>query len=79
MTEPREPLERREPPEPLPGLDLDALAAHLGRGPLSGELVAGGRSNLTYLVCDGTGPGSCAGRRSATCWPPRTTWPASTG
>jgi aminoglycoside phosphotransferase (APT) family kinase protein len=38
--------------EPLPGLDLDALAAHLGRGPLSAELVAGGRSNLTYLVCD---------------------------
>jgi aminoglycoside phosphotransferase (APT) family kinase protein len=36
----------------LPGLDLDALAAHLGQGPLSGELVAGGRSNLTYLVCD---------------------------
>jgi aminoglycoside phosphotransferase (APT) family kinase protein len=37
---------------PLPGLDLDALAAHLGHGPLSGELVSGGRSNLTYLVCD---------------------------
>jgi aminoglycoside phosphotransferase (APT) family kinase protein len=35
-----------------PGLDLAALAAHLGRGPLSGELVSGGRSNLTYLVCD---------------------------
>ena len=39
-------------PEPLPGLDLEALAAHLDLGPLSGELVAGGRSNLTYLVCD---------------------------
>lgn len=38
--------------EPLPGLDLDALSARLGFGPLSGELVAGGRSNLTYLVCD---------------------------
>ena len=38
--------------EPLPGLDLDALCAHLGTGRLSGELVAGGRSNLTYLVCD---------------------------
>jgi aminoglycoside phosphotransferase (APT) family kinase protein len=38
--------------EPLPGLDLDALSAHLGFGPLSGELLAGGRSNLTYLVCD---------------------------
>ena len=35
-----------------PGLDLAALAAHLGHGPLSGELVSGGRSNLTYLVCD---------------------------
>jgi aminoglycoside phosphotransferase (APT) family kinase protein len=34
------------------GLDLAALAAHLGHGPLSGELVSGGRSNLTYLVCD---------------------------
>jgi aminoglycoside phosphotransferase (APT) family kinase protein len=39
--------------EPLPGLDLDALSARLGLGPLSGELVSGGRSNLTYLVCDG--------------------------
>ena len=38
--------------EPLPGLDLDALSARLGFGPLSGELVSGGRSNLTYLVCD---------------------------
>lgn len=37
---------------PLPGLDLDALSGRLGHGPLSGELVAGGRSNLTYLVCD---------------------------
>jgi aminoglycoside phosphotransferase (APT) family kinase protein len=34
------------------GLDLKALSRYLGRGPLSGELVAGGRSNLTYLVCD---------------------------
>jgi aminoglycoside phosphotransferase (APT) family kinase protein len=38
--------------EPLPGLDLEALSARLGFGPLSGELVSGGRSNLTYLVCD---------------------------
>src|SRR5437588_2531324 len=36
----------------LPGLDLAALSGYLGRGPLSGELVSGGRSNLTYLVCD---------------------------
>jgi aminoglycoside phosphotransferase (APT) family kinase protein len=37
----------------LPGLDLEALAAHLGTGPLSGELFRGGRSNLTYRVTDG--------------------------
>ncbi|WP_034270300.1 phosphotransferase family protein [Actinospica robiniae] len=40
-----------EPTSP-PGLDLEALAAFLGDGPLSAELIAGGRSNLTYLVCD---------------------------
>ncbi|CAM04617.1 aminoglycoside phosphotransferase (APT) family kinase protein [Saccharopolyspora erythraea NRRL 2338] len=45
----------------LPGLDLDALREHLdahlpglARGPLSAEIVQGGRSNLTYLVTDGT-------------------------
>ncbi|MBQ0866245.1 phosphotransferase family protein [Streptomyces smyrnaeus] len=45
-----------------PGLDLARLAAHLERecpglirGPLSGEVVQGGRSNLTYRVTDGTG------------------------
>ncbi|MCE6997548.1 phosphotransferase family protein [Saccharothrix sp. S26] len=37
----------------LPGLDLDRLAAHLGSGPLTGELIPGGRSNLTYRVTDG--------------------------
>jgi aminoglycoside phosphotransferase (APT) family kinase protein len=44
----------------LPGLELGALAAHLERtrpglaaGPLRAELVAGGRSNLTYRVTDG--------------------------
>jgi aminoglycoside phosphotransferase (APT) family kinase protein len=37
----------------LPGLDLDRLAAHLGTGPLTGELIPGGRSNLTYRVTDG--------------------------
>jgi aminoglycoside phosphotransferase (APT) family kinase protein len=42
-----------------PGLDLDKLAAYLdGRGhppagPLTGELIAGGKSNLTYRVGDG--------------------------
>ncbi|MER5262665.1 phosphotransferase family protein [Actinosynnema sp. NPDC002837] len=37
----------------LPGLDLDRLAAHLGTGPLTGDLIPGGRSNLTYRVTDG--------------------------
>jgi aminoglycoside phosphotransferase (APT) family kinase protein len=43
----------------LPGLDLDALSAHLRArgvelaGPLTAELIAGGRSNLTYAVTDG--------------------------
>lgn len=41
------------------GLDLDALrgflAARVGglAGPLTGEVIAGGRSNLTYVVSDG--------------------------
>ncbi|MGY1434736.1 phosphotransferase family protein [Streptomyces reniochalinae] len=45
-----------------PGLDLARLAAHLERerpgllrGPLSAEVVQGGRSNLTYRVTDGVG------------------------
>ncbi|MDT4983774.1 MAG: hypothetical protein QOF95_1264 [Pseudonocardiales bacterium] len=44
----------------LPGLDLSALtgwldAAHPGlrQGELSGEVIAGGKSNLTYRVSDG--------------------------
>ncbi|MFR9730116.1 phosphotransferase family protein [Saccharopolyspora sp. MS10] len=44
----------------LPGLDLDRLRAHLDRerpglvtGPLTAQLVQGGRSNLTYVVGDG--------------------------
>ncbi|MBB5156563.1 phosphotransferase family protein [Saccharopolyspora phatthalungensis] len=48
------------PPGELPGLDLDRLRAHLDAerpglvsGPLTGELVQGGRSNLTYLIGDG--------------------------
>jgi aminoglycoside phosphotransferase (APT) family kinase protein len=42
----------------LEGLDLDALDRHLRAqgiartGDLRGELIAGGRSNLTFLVCD---------------------------
>ncbi|WP_017588482.1 phosphotransferase family protein [Nocardiopsis ganjiahuensis] len=46
----------------LPGLDLDRLRAHLDRevpglvaGPLGGRVVAGGKSNLTYVVSDGAG------------------------
>lgn len=44
-----------------PGLDLDRLRAHLERerpglltGPLRGRVIEGGRSNLTYIVDDGT-------------------------
>lgn len=43
------------------GLDLRALTRYLERavpgllrGPLQGRLIAGGRSNLTYLITDGT-------------------------
>jgi aminoglycoside phosphotransferase (APT) family kinase protein len=45
----------------VPGLDLDRLDTYLASampglvtGPLSAELVLGGRSNLTYYVTDGT-------------------------
>jgi aminoglycoside phosphotransferase (APT) family kinase protein len=45
----------------LPGLDLAVLRRYLDeavpglvRGELSGEVIAGGRSNLTYAVTDGT-------------------------
>ncbi|PXX70970.1 aminoglycoside phosphotransferase (APT) family kinase protein [Nocardia tenerifensis] len=45
----------------LPGLPLDRLAAWLSTtlpglcgGPLRGRVIAGGRSNLTYAVSDGT-------------------------
>ncbi|MBR7678386.1 phosphotransferase, partial [Streptomyces daliensis] len=44
-----------------PGLDLGRLGEHLERerpglvnGPLTAEVVQGGRSNLTYRVTDGT-------------------------
>ncbi|GAA0263281.1 phosphotransferase family protein [Cryptosporangium japonicum] len=46
----------------VPGVDVATLEAHLRAelpglltGPLSVELVAGGRSNLTYLLSDGAG------------------------
>jgi aminoglycoside phosphotransferase (APT) family kinase protein len=44
---------------PLPGVDLEALGTwlrprlELGTGSLRGELIAGGRSNLTYLLSCG--------------------------
>ncbi|MET9100281.1 phosphotransferase family protein [Streptomyces antibioticus] len=48
-------------PDHPPGLDLDRLRALLDRerpglvgGPLTGRLIEGGRSNLTYEVGDGT-------------------------
>jgi len=36
------------------GLDLDRLRTHLGSGELTATMFAGGRSNLTYAVTDGT-------------------------
>lgn len=39
----------------LPGLDLHRLADYLGTGPLTGRVLGGGKSNLTYLVTGGTG------------------------
>ncbi|MEV4941728.1 phosphotransferase family protein [Streptomyces zaomyceticus] len=47
---------------PPPGLDPEQLRRHLDRerpglvsGPLEARLIEGGRSNLTYVVTDGTG------------------------
>ncbi|MFH8883041.1 phosphotransferase family protein [Streptomyces californicus] len=49
-------------PAPPPGLDPESLRARLDRerpglvsGPLQARLIEGGRSNLTYVVGDGTG------------------------
>ncbi|CAM5274040.1 MULTISPECIES: phosphotransferase family protein [Streptomyces] len=49
-------------PVPPPGLDPESLRARLDRerpglvsGPLHARLIEGGRSNLTYVVGDGTG------------------------
>ncbi|AGL20903.1 phosphotransferase family protein [Actinoplanes sp. N902-109] len=38
----------------MKGLDLDRLRDYLGTGELTGTMFAGGRSNLTYAVTDGT-------------------------
>ena len=73
--------------EDLPGVDLAALGGWLDaarpglrRGALTGEVIAGGKSNLTYRITDGAQrPGRCAARRWRTCCRPRTTWPASSG
>jgi aminoglycoside phosphotransferase (APT) family kinase protein len=35
------------------GLDLERLASYMDTGPLTGELIAGGKSNLTYRVLAG--------------------------
>ncbi|WP_222432176.1 phosphotransferase family protein [Leekyejoonella antrihumi] len=47
-------------PQDLPGLDLGALQGFMDRaapgvldGPLTGEVITGGKSNLTYIVTDG--------------------------
>ncbi|MFI8292620.1 phosphotransferase family protein [Streptomyces sp. NPDC085614] len=49
-------------PAPPPGLDPEQLRGFLDRerpglvtGPLTARLIEGGRSNLTYMVTDGTG------------------------
>lgn len=74
------------PPDDLPGLDLDRLRGLLDgerpglvHGPLTGRLIEGGRSNLTYAVTDGTTKWVVRRPRSAMSWPPRTTCGASTG
>jgi aminoglycoside phosphotransferase (APT) family kinase protein len=48
-------------PDDLPGVDLTALATWLAAerpglrsGPLGGEVIAGGKSNLTYRITDGS-------------------------
>lgn len=63
----------------LPGLDLERLRIFLDdvrpglvRGDLSGNLIAGGRSNLTYDVTDGRG-------HWVVRWPPPMTWAANSG
>jgi len=57
---PAHPADPAVQPDP-PGLDLAALGAWLGRAapdlltpPLGAQVVAGGKSNLTYVVGDGT-------------------------
>jgi hypothetical protein len=63
----------------LAGLDgerfrhrFSAAIPEAGDG-LSTELIAGGRSNLTFSVTDGDSTGCCAVHLSGTSWIPRTT------
>jgi aminoglycoside phosphotransferase (APT) family kinase protein len=63
-----------------PGLDLADLRAFLDRerpglvgGELRAEVIAGGRSNLTYGVTDGHSSWVVRRPRWATCSRPRTT------
>lgn len=73
-------------PDDPRGLDLERLRGHLDTarpglvaGALSGRLIEGGRSNLTYAVTDGSARWVVRRPRSATSWPRRTTCGASTG
>ena len=70
----------------LPGLDLerfaawfDAAARARSAARCGGELIAGGRSNLTYEVTDGTRNWVVRRPPLGHVLPPRTTWRASTG
>ena len=66
------------------GLDLAKLGAWFaaeipGAGSdLSATMIAGGKSNLTYVVTDGTQEWVVRRPPLATCSPPRTTCRAST-
>ena len=61
-----------------PGLDLERLRIYLGSAwPLTATLFAGGRSNLTYAISDGTDRWVLRGHPSGTSCRPRTTWPAA--
>jgi hypothetical protein len=69
----------------LPGPDLERLGAWFAAeipdagGALTATLIAGGKSNLTFLVTTVRASGSCGVRPSAMCWRRRMTWSASTG
>ncbi len=67
-------------PDHPPGLDLDRLRGLLDgerpgltHGPLTGRLIEGGRSNLTYAVTDGTTRWGVRRPPLGHVWPRRTT------